>query len=86
MTRHERDTAVNKMLDADPAMRKAVVGAWSIVSERIKGRALLRRPRPTSYEVHHEVETARNAYLNAVLTNKMPHDATTAALNSVSLS
>lgn len=59
--------------------------AWTGVAAKIHFRAIERRPRPKSYEVHHESEVAKEAFFEAMMSGKSPADAAAAALARVSL-
>lgn len=58
--------AAARRLHADPALNTAVLAAWNRLLDDVEKRALAARPKPKVYEVHHETETARLAFLTKI--------------------
>lgn len=75
MTNNEVTTKVREMCEANPEFQKTLWAAWGEVCDRIEKRALARRPKPKSFEVHHECEVARLALLKAVVGGATPEAA-----------
>lgn len=48
---------------ADPGLNAKLAASWNEVCDAIEKRALAARPKPKVFEVHHETQVARAAFL-----------------------
>jgi hypothetical protein len=85
MAPNEVVDSARKMLADDPGLAEAVRSAWNRVLNKIEARALAARPKPKSFEVHHETEIARLCFLTAVVEGRSLNSAEDAALQRVGL-
>lgn len=58
---------------------------FAMVTARIETRAAKRKPKALNFEVHHEVMTARDAFLVAAMNNAVPVNWKMAAMQAVRL-
>lgn len=84
-TPNEIISAVRSKLASDPVLSKQVSAAWAALIDQVEARALKRRPKPRSFEVHHEAETARLAFFTAIVDGKTVPEAEAAAATSINL-
>lgn len=66
LTQEQKLRAVN-MLHADAPVAEAAQDAFTRVVDGIEARAFGRKVKPKSFEVHHEIAVARNAFLTDAL-------------------
>ena len=69
MNSSELIDAARKM-HADPKHGPAMMKGWRAVCDEIEKRALAKRPKMKSFEVHHCTEVARHAYLTACVNGR----------------
>lgn len=67
MKPNETVAVVQSMVAADPALGIAMNAAWNRICDKIEARALARRPKPKVFEVHHDLQVARLAFLEGVV-------------------
>jgi hypothetical protein len=85
MTPNEANAKAQKLFTADPALLAGAKDAWVRVCDAIEARALKARPLPKAYEVRHETDTARAAFLTAIANGETPRAAEAAAKTRVKL-
>ena len=73
------------ILAADDDLMDRTTRAWSAVAQKIEERAGKARPAPKVYEVHHETQVARQAFLTAIVSGQTVEEATTAALDRIQI-
>ena len=85
MSTNEIIAKVREMCAAHPPLADATKAAWNRVCDKIEARALAKRPKPKSFEVHHETEAARLALLTAVAEGRAPESGEIEALERIGL-
>lgn len=76
---------VREMCAADKQVEAAIKAGWNAICDKIEKRALAKRPKPKVFEVHHETEVAKLAYLTAIVEGKTNEVAQGAAEAAVGL-
>lgn len=85
MKPNEVVTKVRELCAASKEAETAIKAGWNVVCDKIEKRALAKRPKPKVFEVHHETEVARLAYLKAIAEGKTPDAAQVVGANAVGL-
>lgn len=85
MTPNEISDAAKLILAKSAKTADDAMLAWGRVCDKIEARALATRPKPRSFEVHHETQVARLAFLTALVAGGDLSTCETAALAAVAL-
>ena len=85
MTNFDVATKAREMCAASPALKEEMQVSWNLICDRIEKRAIERKPKPKSFEVHHECEVARLAFLKAIVEGIAPEAARVLAANAVGI-
>lgn len=85
MQPNEAIAKVKGMIASKPALGAELTAAWNRVCDRIEERALAKRPKPKSFEVHHETEAARAALMTAIAEGRTVETAELESLNRIGL-
>lgn len=85
MTPNQISDAAKLILSKSEKKADDATLAWGRVCDKIEARALTTRPKPRSFEVHHETQVARLAFLTALVAGANMSACETAALEAVAL-